>query len=279
MPSGMPHSAGALPAPSRASAARACARASCSHTVMNAWSVGSAAAMRSRQARVSCVAVISRARSLDDASAIVSLFSSDAMRGVFSTKLLLDYFRHFEVTALARRRVGEHRIGVGPVGHFVVAHRHASLADLRRRRDLFGVEFVQFINVGKHFVHVGAQALFLFRRPFQARQPRDVAHLLEGYLGSGHGDSTQIVTFRAIHVRAAGVTPAPTVNRQVARPRLNSQVHGARARDAPRVSRAYPALSLPRPVKYPARSGPPPPSSPSRQTAIKCYPCLRSVRS
>src|SRR5208283_1341451 len=99
---------------------------------MNAWSRGSAAAMRSRQSRVSCVAVISRARSFDDASAIVSLFSSDAIPEIFSTKLLLDYFRHFEVTAFARRRVREHRIRVRPVGHFVVAHRRAGLADLRR---------------------------------------------------------------------------------------------------------------------------------------------------
>ena len=80
MPSGIPHIAGALPAASRTSAARACSNASFSHTVMNAWSRGSAAAMRSRQSRVSCAAVIPRARSFDDASAMVSLFSSDAMR-------------------------------------------------------------------------------------------------------------------------------------------------------------------------------------------------------
>jgi len=80
MPSGMPHSAGALPALRRASAERAWSAASFSHTVINAWSLGSAAATRSRQARVNCVAVISRARSFDDASAIVSLFSSDAMQ-------------------------------------------------------------------------------------------------------------------------------------------------------------------------------------------------------
>src|SRR5580692_3322718 len=157
MPSGIPQSAGASPASRRASDARACSSASFSVTVMNACSFGSAAAIRSRQSRVSCVAVISRARSFADASAIVSLFSSDVMR----KKFLLDYFRHFEVVAIARGRVREHRLGVGPIRYLVVAHGSASLADLRRRRDILGVELVQFINVGKHFIHVGAQTLFV----------------------------------------------------------------------------------------------------------------------
>src|SRR5208283_384710 len=51
-------------------------------------------------------------------------------------------------------------------------------------------------------LHVCAHPLFLFRRPFQARQTRDVAHLLERYLCSSHRDSRQIVTFRTFHVRA-----------------------------------------------------------------------------
>src|SRR5208283_1949268 len=101
---------------------------------MNAWSRGSAAAMRSRQSRVSCVAVIARARSFDDASAIVSLFSSDAMQEILFTRILLDYFRHFEITALARRCIGEHRVCGGLVGHDVVAHGRSGLADLRGRR-------------------------------------------------------------------------------------------------------------------------------------------------
>src|ERR1700722_20373976 len=143
MPSGIPHSGGALPAASRASAARACSSASFSVTVRKACSFGSAAAIRSRQSRVSCVAVISRERSFADASAIVSLFSSDAMQ----EKFLLDYFRHFEVVALARGRVREHRLGVRAIRNLVVAHGSASLADLRRWRDIFGVELVQFINV------------------------------------------------------------------------------------------------------------------------------------
>ncbi len=50
---------------------------------MKAWSFGSAAAMRSRQSRVSSVALISRARNFADASAIVSLFSSDAIQKKF----------------------------------------------------------------------------------------------------------------------------------------------------------------------------------------------------
>src|SRR5579863_1320751 len=125
MPSGIPHSAGALPAARRASAARACSRASFSQIVMNACSLGSAAAMRSMQSRVSCVAVISRARSFADASAIVSLFRSDAIQ----EKLLFDYFRHFEVVAIAGRRVGEHRVGGGLVGDYIVAHRRAGLSD------------------------------------------------------------------------------------------------------------------------------------------------------
>src|SRR5208337_564324 len=44
-----------------------------------------------------------------------------------------------------------------------------------------------------------------------------------------------------------GVTPAPTVNRKIRRMRLFLQ--RPRARDAPRVSRAYPAPSLPRPPR------------------------------
>src|SRR5258708_34628550 len=136
IPRGMPHSAGALPAARRASAARACSIASFSVTVRNAWSFGSAAAMRSRQSRVNCVAVISRARSFADASAIVSLFSSDAIQ----KKFLLDYFRYFEVVAIARWRIREHRVGVRAVRHFVVAHRRAGLADLGRRGDICGVK-------------------------------------------------------------------------------------------------------------------------------------------
>src|SRR5271168_3860264 len=151
MPSGIPHNSGALPAARRESAASACCVVSFSPTVMNAWSLGSAAAMRSRQSRVSCVAVISRARSFADASAIVSLFSSDAIR----EKFLLDYFRDLEVAAIARGCIREHRLGSGLVGNYVVAHRSAGLADLGRRRDIFRVELIQFVNVGEHFIHVG----------------------------------------------------------------------------------------------------------------------------
>ena len=96
-------------------------------------------------------------------------------------KVLLDYFWYFEVVAIARRRIREYRVGVRPVGHFVIAHGSAGLTDLRRWGDIFGVEFVQFVHVRKHFVHVGAQTSFVLRRQLQAREKRDVADLFESY--------------------------------------------------------------------------------------------------
>src|SRR5260370_41061021 len=147
---------------------------------MKALSLGSTAAIRSRQARVSWSAVISRLRSIADASLIVSLLSSEAITFLF------DDFRNFEIVALARRRIREHRIRRRLISHFVVAHRRAGLANLRGRRDLFGIELVQLVHVREHLVHVRAEPFFLIGREPEPRQASYVANLFEGYFRFCH---------------------------------------------------------------------------------------------
>ena len=67
----------------------------------------------------------------------------------------------------------------GGIGDLVLAHRRAGFADLGRRLDRLGVEFVELVDIAQHFAHLDLEALLLGRRKLKPREARDVADLLQ----------------------------------------------------------------------------------------------------
>src|SRR5208282_594649 len=198
MASGIPHSAGELLDLMRRSASAACSSACLSVTVMNALSFPSTAAIRSRHARVSSTAEISRRRSRSAASEIVSRLSSED--DAIVVRLSFDDLRHFEVAALVSRCIREHFFGRRMIGHRVVAHGYSRVADLSRRLDVLGLKLAELLDIAEHLVHVRAELGLLLGCQAYPRQERDMPHLLERNLAVCHRPG--IVTSPAFRVRA-----------------------------------------------------------------------------